>query len=92
MRAEVHTDSYPDKRYAGWIGFISPTAEFTPKTVQTERVRTDLVYQVRVFVCDPQGELRLGMPATVTVPLNQPEAPSSGASATGKATACEERP
>jgi len=72
MRAGVYTDSYPDKRYPGWVGFISPTAEFTPKTVQTEEVRTRLVYQLRVMVCNPQGELRLGMPARVELlPLTQ---------------------
>ena len=73
--AYVLTDTHPGKRYRGWIGFISPTAEFTPKSVQTEEVRTTLVYQVRVFVCDAQGELRLGMPATVNVPLDQPTPP-----------------
>ena len=73
--AYVMTDSHPGKRYRGWIGFISPTAEFTPKAVQTEEVRTSLVYQMRVFVCDAQGELRLGMPATVHVPLDQPTPP-----------------
>ncbi|MEJ2508535.1 MAG: efflux RND transporter periplasmic adaptor subunit [Gammaproteobacteria bacterium] len=65
MRAWVTTDTFPDKRYRAWVGYISPTAEFTPKAVETERVRTDLVYQVRVFVCTPHDELRLGMPATV---------------------------
>ncbi len=73
MKAEVTTDSFPDKRYEGWIGFISPTAEFTPKTVETAEVRTKLVYQVRIFVHNPDGELRLGMPAVVTIPLNQPQ-------------------
>jgi len=72
MKAEVTTDSFPGKRYPGWIGFISPTAEFTPKTVETTEVRTKLVYEVRAFVPNPAGELRLGMPAEVTVPLNQP--------------------
>jgi HlyD family secretion protein len=71
MKAIVSTDSYPDKRYNGWIGFISPTAEFTPKSVETSEVRTKLVYQLRVFVRNPQGELRLGMPAVVRIPLNQ---------------------
>ena len=71
MKAEVTTDSYPDKRYEGWIGFISPTAEFTPKSVETAEVRTKLVYEVRAFVRNPQGELRLGMPAVVTVPLHE---------------------
>lgn len=71
MKVNAQTDSFPDKSYEGWIGFISPKAEFTPKSVETREVRTSLVYQVRVFVCNPQDELRLGMPAIVMVPLNQ---------------------
>jgi HlyD family secretion protein len=77
MRAEVSTDSYPGKRYRAWLGYISPSAEFTPKAVETTEVRSNLVYQVRVFVCNPQNELRLGMPATVTIQLDQP--PSAAA-------------
>lgn len=72
MRAEVSTDSYPGKAYPAWVGFISPTAEFTPKTVETPELRTRLVYQLRVYVCNSAGELRLGMPATVSIPLDQP--------------------
>ncbi|MFH1604972.1 MAG: efflux RND transporter periplasmic adaptor subunit [Pseudomonadota bacterium] len=72
--ALVRTDSYPDKRYRAWVGFISPSAEFTPKSVETQEVRTSLVYQVRVFVCAPREELRLGMPATVEIPFDQPAA------------------
>ncbi len=71
-RAEVSTDSHPGKRYRGWVGYISPTAEFTPKSVETREVRTTLVYQVRVFVCAPSDGLRLGMPATVTIAPDQP--------------------
>ncbi|MDA8431810.1 MAG: efflux RND transporter periplasmic adaptor subunit [Nitrospiraceae bacterium] len=71
MKAEVTTDSFPGKKYAAWIGFISPTAQFTPKSVETREVRTSLVYQARVFVDNPEDQLRLGMPATVTVPLDQ---------------------
>jgi len=63
--ASVATDSFPGRLFEGWIGFISSVAEFTPKSVQTEDLRTSLVYEVRVFVKDPQDELRLGMPATV---------------------------
>jgi HlyD family secretion protein len=70
-RARITTDSYPDKVYAGWVGSISPTAEFTPKNVETPDLRTRLVYQVRVFVCNPQNELRLGMPATVSISLSE---------------------
>jgi HlyD family secretion protein len=65
MAAAVTVDSFPNRRFNAWVGFISPVAEFTPKTVQTEELRTSLVYEVRVFVKDPADELRLGMPATV---------------------------
>jgi HlyD family secretion protein len=65
MAAAVAVDSFPSRRFDGWIGFISPVAEFTPKTVQTQELRTSLVYEVRVFVKDPSDDLRLGMPATV---------------------------
>jgi len=70
-RAWVHTDSHPDKRYRAWVGYVSPSAEFTPKSVETTEIRSSLVYQARVFVCEGQGELRQGMPATVTIPLGQ---------------------
>ncbi|MGD9724570.1 MAG: efflux RND transporter periplasmic adaptor subunit [Pirellulales bacterium] len=63
--ATVQVDSFPDRSFSGWVGFISPVAEFTPKSVQTEELRTNLVYEVRVFVKDPHNELHLGMPATV---------------------------
>lgn len=69
MPARIITDSFPDKSYVGWVGSISPTAEFTPKNVETPDLRTRLVYQVRVFACNPQEELRLGMPVTVTIDL-----------------------
>ncbi|HEV7250070.1 MAG TPA: efflux RND transporter periplasmic adaptor subunit [Shinella sp.] len=66
MKADVRVDSFPGRPFAGWIGFVSSVAEFTPKTVQTEDLRTSLVFEVRVFVEDPDNGLRLGMPATVT--------------------------
>lgn len=71
MKASVAVDSFPDRRFEGWIGFISPVAEFTPKIVQTDELRTTLVYEVRVFVKDPSDDLRLGMPATVLLTPSQ---------------------
>ncbi len=56
------------KVYHGVIGFIAPTAEFTPKTVQTRQLRTDLVFRLRVIVTDPDDALRQGQPVTVKVP------------------------
>ncbi|MEZ5666223.1 MAG: secretion protein HlyD [Alphaproteobacteria bacterium] len=67
MAASVATDSAPDRAYAGHIGFISPVAEFTPKSVETADLRTDLVYRLRVIVDDPDNGLRQGMPVTVTL-------------------------
>lgn len=69
MAAEVRTDSAPNKIYSARVGFISPTAEFTPKTVETRELRTDLVYRLRVLVDNPDGGLRQGMPVTVTLKL-----------------------
>jgi HlyD family secretion protein len=60
------------KRYQGTIGFISPTAEFTPKTVQTQDLRTDLVYRVRIIVQNPDNALRQGQPVTVSIPATRP--------------------
>lgn len=71
FKAKILTDSFPDKRYQGWVGYISPTAEFTPKNVQTPELRTRLVYSIRVYACNPENELRLGMPVTVSIPLKQ---------------------
>ena len=63
MDAEVRTDS--GRVYTGQIGFISPVAEFTPKTVETRSLRTSLVYRVRIIVQDPEHRLKQGMPVTV---------------------------
>ncbi|HKX39913.1 MAG TPA: HlyD family efflux transporter periplasmic adaptor subunit, partial [Burkholderiaceae bacterium] len=72
MAASIAIDSHPEGRLAGKVGSISSVAEFTPKTVQTEELRTSLVYELRVLVEDPQDLLRLGMPATVHLALNPP--------------------
>jgi HlyD family secretion protein len=69
MAAAVAVDSFRHRRFEGWVGFISPVAEFTPKSVQTEDLRPSLVYEVRVFVKDPNDVLRLGMPATAYLPI-----------------------
>ena len=63
QHAEVFTDG--GKSFHGQVGFISPQAEFTPKTVETTQLRTDLVYRLRVIVANPVQGLRQGMPVTV---------------------------
>jgi HlyD family secretion protein len=72
MAAEIATDTRPDARYLGHIGFISPVAEFTPKSVETPQLRTDLVYRLRIIVDDPDDWLRQGMPVTVHLPEAAP--------------------
>jgi HlyD family secretion protein len=66
MEVQVKTDTRGAKTYTGRIGFISTTAEFTPKTVETTELRTSLVYRLRIVVDDDTGFLRQGMPVTVT--------------------------
>ena len=65
MTAQVLTDSFPDQPVEGQVGYISSVAEFTPKAVQTEELRTNLVYEVHVNVRDEDDRLRLGQPVTV---------------------------
>ncbi|BBC72190.1 secretion protein HlyD [Altererythrobacter sp. B11] len=74
MKVNVTADGNP-KVYHGRIGYISPQAEFTPKTVQTEDLRTDLVYRLRIVVDDPDNALRQGQPVTILVPKPNAAAP-----------------
>jgi HlyD family secretion protein len=66
MKASVSTDS--NKSYEGVVSFISPLAEFTPKTVQTEDLRTDLVYRFRIVLKNVDNDLKQGMPVTISFP------------------------
>ena len=66
MKADILTDSFPEA-VPGRVGYISPTAEFTPKSVQTEDLRTSLLYEVRIVADDAGDRLRLGMPVSVVV-------------------------
>ena len=74
MKVKVVTDSIDTttnnkKEYEGYIGYISSVAEFTPKTVQTENLRTSLVYAIRVYIDNADEYLKQGMPVTVKVNL-----------------------
>jgi HlyD family secretion protein len=69
QEVSVGTDTFPGKRYRGHVSFISSEAEFTPKTVQTEKERVTLVYRIKVDVENPNHELKPGMPADVYIPL-----------------------
>jgi HlyD family secretion protein len=67
MQVGVFSDAAPSRKLKGHVGFISPTAEFTPKTVETPDLRTDLVYRLRIIVDDSDVGLRQGMPVTVQI-------------------------
>lgn len=70
--AILHTDTYPGKTYRGRISFISSQAEFTPKSVQTQKERVTLVYRIKIDVENPNHELKPGMPADgVIEPVNR---------------------
>jgi HlyD family secretion protein len=71
MPAEIVTDTKDAPIYKGQIGFISPMAEFTPKTVETTELRTDLVYRLRVYAENPDWYLKQGMPVTVKLKLKK---------------------
>lgn len=68
---EVTTDSAPDHIYQGKVGFVSPSAEFTPKSVETPKLRSDLVYRFWVTIEEGDTALRQGMPVTITVKSRQ---------------------
>ena len=72
MKAEIFTDNEHAKPFVGQVGYISPQAEFTPKTVQTTELRTDLVYRVRIIAENPEtpySKLCQGMPVVVKIKL-----------------------
>jgi len=67
--ATVTTDTFPGKRYPGHISFISSTAEFTPKSVQTNKERVTLVYRIKIDIDNSNHELKPGMPADAHIEL-----------------------
>jgi len=69
MRCEIYTDTKGSPVYKGQVGFISPMAEFTPKTVETTQLRTDLVYRLRIYAENPDWRLKQGMPVTVKLKI-----------------------
>jgi len=67
MKVTFWSDTHPEKPYVGQVGYISPRAEFTPKSVETPELRTSLVYRLRVTVANPGADLRQGMPVTMNL-------------------------
>jgi HlyD family secretion protein len=84
QEATITTDTYPGKQYHGRISFISPDAEFTPKSVQTYKERVTLVYRIKIDIDNPNHELKPGMPADTRIDLasgKQSASPSAAAPA-----------
>lgn len=76
--ATVTTDTFPDKAYEGRVSFIASQAEFTPKSVQTEKERVKLVYRIKITIDNPHMELKAGMPADAKIVLVNGTEPPSG--------------
>jgi len=72
QQADITIDGAPGAKYSGVISFISPKAEFTPKTVETYRERVTMVYRVRIKLSNPQRMLKVGMPAEAVISLAKP--------------------
>ena len=67
QRVDVSTDTFPGRTYPGVITHISDQAEFTPKSVQTEKERVKLVYRLKIDIPNPSRELKPGMPADAAI-------------------------
>lgn len=63
QKVRVSSDTWPGKVYDGTVTYISPEAEFTPKSVQTQKERVKLVYRVKISLANSNNELKPGMPA-----------------------------
>ncbi len=78
MPVEVIPNISEGKSHRGQIGFISPIPEFTPKSVETAKLRTELVYRVRVITSNEDLQLKQGMPVTVTFSVHPPSERTPG--------------
>ncbi len=55
-----------DKTFAGRVSKIASRGEYTPKTIQTRKERSNVVFAVKITLVNPGSELKPGMPADVT--------------------------
>jgi len=67
QEVEVQVDSFPGRVFTGMVSYISQQAEFTPRNVQTEKERVNMVFAVRVRLPNPDRLLRPGMPADAVI-------------------------
>jgi HlyD family secretion protein len=62
----VTADPFPGRAFYGVVTSTNQRAEFTPRNIQTQRDRLNLVFGVKIRVDNPNGELKPGMPADAT--------------------------
>jgi multidrug resistance efflux pump len=62
QNVSIHADAFPDRVFVGSVRTIATRAEFTPRNVQTQKDRQNLVFGVTVHVPNPDGALKAGLP------------------------------
>lgn len=78
QKAEITTDTYPGKKYRGWVSYIAAKAEFTPKSVETFKERVTLVYRTKIQTENPDHQLKPGMPAEAVIFLEKHKSEGGG--------------
>jgi multidrug efflux pump subunit AcrA (membrane-fusion protein) len=67
QQVEVHVDSFPDRPFRGKVVAIAHEAEFTPRNVQTQEERVNMVFAVDVDIPNPDYALKPGLPADAVI-------------------------
>ncbi|MDY6862607.1 MAG: efflux RND transporter periplasmic adaptor subunit [Thermodesulfobacteriota bacterium] len=61
----IYVDSFPNRYFEGKVILVAPKAEFTPRDIQMDDHRSNMVYKIKVGINNPEGILKPGMPADV---------------------------
>ena len=67
QQVEVRVDSFPDRTFLGSVIAIAHEAEFTPRNVQTQEERVNMVFAIDVSIPNPDHDLRPGLPADAVI-------------------------
>jgi HlyD family secretion protein len=67
LAARISVDAFPGQAFEARVAEIASEAEFTPRNVQTEKERVNLVFRVKIAVVSPDGRLLPGMPADAVI-------------------------
>ncbi|OGP52610.1 MAG: hypothetical protein A2Y65_08160 [Deltaproteobacteria bacterium RBG_13_52_11] len=71
QKAFVVIDAYPKRKFPGTLRYIADEAEFIPKNVQTRQERVKLFYEAKVYLANEEGILKPGMPADVSLRVEE---------------------